>query len=106
MYLTRYDLRKIKGAFQKQLDAGKSFDEMRVPINGCELYTIGDNIFVLKDQNMYFDGKPTKKERHNKTYIHMDNELQIRVFDVDDIQFTIEGVEDYVLGSDIIYLDI
>lgn len=52
---------------------------------------------------MFFEGRLTNKEKNNKKFDYIDNELAIRVFDTDDIQFTLEGKEEYY-DIEIIYL--
>lgn len=105
MVLIREELKQIKRQFQRQLKAGKNLDEVKVLVNGYKLSHIGDNYFEFSSQDMFFEGRLTNKEKNNKKFDYIDNELAIRVFDVDDIQFSITGREDYH-ENEIVYLNI
>ena len=103
MVLNRTELKRIKRSFQKQLNQGKKIDEIKVIVNGYKLSHIGDNYFEFTSQDMFFEGRLTNKEKNNKKFDYIDNELTIRVFDTDDIRFTLEGKEEYY-DIEIIYL--
>lgn len=103
MVLNRTELKRIKKKFLKQLNQGKKIDEIKVLVNGYKLSHIGDNCFEFSNQDMFFEGRLTNKEKNNKKFDYIDNELAIRVFDTDDIQFTLEGKEEYY-DIEIIYL--
>lgn len=106
MYLDRYDLKRIKRAIVKQLKEGLAIDDIRVCLGDLILWHTGDNFLEDKCHNtMYFNGRVTKKERANKEYECINDELAIRVFDKDDIQFTLIGNEDCI-SDDLIYLNI